>query len=1773
MLFDSTLHEHPAYYPSSADLLTCRLDLPMLRQNSAIIKPTTMATVVSHLYCFILFLQIFISNVSLDRRFSDFKRCADDECSMLLCRGKASDDFSGPDCRFLSFRKGETIYVYYKLSGQRSDLWAGSVGSRFGYFSKDLLTINHIYTTKEIDIPAEETDFVCFENGQDKFDSYDVDQLLTNNQAQAASKYASVESAEIRDTQIVTEEGVSSQDETTSENDQSVNEESEHVIKEPDPEEVSLGPSDTVHSDGEEAANTSVSTADNHIEDPALESETVTSDPLQEDTKSSSSETSEDHLPRDDPEIKPISNHVTEGVVVPELKTTLGHTFEAVVTDDEDTLKVTSDSDEQEAEDGDMPEETKDEAKHDSEKPPFPSDTDYHAFMEKYRERLAFEPPKEPLLSDLTNHAQWEEHAMKVDEKLREFRFQEAQRALFEEEQDEDDLEDDAKVVETKGKEQDQEQQTEVITSKLHAPADPEVPNPDVPGDTEPLDDELIFEEADESISEEEAHDQSTEEAPSSQADELEDDENTDPAQLPVQPQDAPSESSAEAESSGKVTELEYDSKITEQIAKVKTELTGIADSWDIEHAHQPSEDEEEEETKDLEENLDPVELLEDENALQSSLADEPEEGEKGDLTPGAIRAPAIPDIAPSPTPSPVEPDSGTTEVEPNSGTAEVSPIVESSNISDTGNNINTTDHESFTTDADEPEYSDRVLRLTLIRDHFKEQDMELFQKFLGLKHLLRIEAMFNDLEEELKSARSSQTDSSEDIERTLEAILETSETSILDEIEKMLDSRDQRNSDLEEIDAGMFDEEAAILDDFQELAFTLRKKYSAASDTAPLVTKAQPEAVTEEINPYNVVEDPVNNLTVTEPGEGSDIRKEEHQHSLSEPSTRSDMPHNSDLDIEEDGGHRNKDSQASPKEPEEIQRGPQPILENPLDVGFGFEVEHPSSDFHEDGTKSDASSTSVYAEMSSTLQLIHLYLGLYTEALVASLPDEWRPEPTFHGLSWEPVMWTVAVGILTFVAFVWRTILAIRSRMYQITEKQLAHRIKKLLDEKCEALTVISDLQKREKEWEERLKDSEQSQKSLVHENKVNKKVLEEMRGEQKSLTDKIKVLEPKLQAEQKNMQDMKETLSYSSGRVDVLQQTIASYQEEQAQLQVLIDEAKLREDVFKAKMKASDKDAAALKELKNSMQHELKEWEEKHKDLNEKIKVFQKSQKDLEDALAHKENEIDIMSDCIAELKSLGALEADDSHGDKALANGEASAKKNETMKAHIKQMMDVSRVKATLSVIEDERNRFLAKLLEEGKTRQTLEEQIQKLEHARSALENDKGQLESQQKTLEQKLEIMSEMYQQKENALHQKLTREELDRREKESKLSEVDKKTVKAEEEVEIHRRRIQEMEDEMQKGERSSKTQISALEKKAHDNWLAARASERALVEEKRESAALRQKLMVINEKVGEQYRHLPKPTPGRPHPPMRRGDSYGPSPVSGGAPSPPLMMEGPGRPPSAPMGRRSEPLGPRPPSDPHGRYPDLAYPAPPRHDMYAPRTSSPDGSQTAPAPVEAEAQAEAEASPEAPEAMSKAQGPGSLLVSPIRDSPAPTMAPKGYGPPPVGHPMGPGPPNGLPHPMMRPNGHPPSMAPGPMPLDPRFGPPLPVSDSRFGPPVYGPRPGPMPGHPYGPPPPFMRGPPAPLRDYPPMGPSYGPDYSYPPRHLPPGAMLPPPGAMPPPPHGELDFRGHHPAHGHVPPEIRNSQGDMHSGTGAKTDSPAQHAPGQQDSATPDLDP
>ncbi len=131
----------------------------------------------------------------------------------------------------------------------------------------------------------------------------------------------------------------------------------------------------------------------------------------------------------------------------------------------------------------------------------------------------------------------------------------------------------------------------------------------------------------------------------------------------------------------------------------------------------------------------------------------------------------------------------------------------------------------------EEPEYSDNVLRLTILRDHLKDEDMERMQKYLGLKNLFKIEAMFSDLDLEMKSARELQTDT-EEIERTLDQIMEDSENSILDTTEDILNERQRKSQE-----HGHQKEPEAydVLDVFQEIIFTLRQKYSAASDSAPL--------------------------------------------------------------------------------------------------------------------------------------------------------------------------------------------------------------------------------------------------------------------------------------------------------------------------------------------------------------------------------------------------------------------------------------------------------------------------------------------------------------------------------------------------------------------------------------------------------------------------------------------------------------------------------------------------------------------------------------------------------------------------------------------------------------------------------------------------------------------------------------------------------------------------------------------------------------------------
>ncbi|XP_047429204.1 transport and Golgi organization protein 1 homolog isoform X2 [Mugil cephalus] len=1835
----------------------------------------------------LLLLFNFICTAALEKRFSDFKRCADEECSMLLCRGKAVKDFVGPDCRFLSFQASETIYVYYKLAGRRSDLWAGSVGSHFGYFPKDLLALNHLYTDKEIEVPAEETDFVCFDTGFDKFDNYNVDLLLglSEEENDDENKEISDPVAEEmqKETQPSKEEEVNEsekqaehhdnpEDAYQDHDDQSaslpdvdisthsppVNVVESHTAANPDATE---GPDVTgAMPDANEGAAAPTAMPDvisstpdaNEGPDATEEAEEVeeveeTHEPMPfvkklpdvSETKETPVEPEVESVPKDENVSEFDKVSVSEGVQIPELKTTLGTTYDAVTTDEEITKKVTPYEEEESDEVGDLPEE------HIDEKEETPLLT--------FSEEPVTTPPSDflkTLVSPPTTQGDEPKAAEEQEEKnmwtsIGDAVFSvvtggERTQDVSLEEEDEDQEDEQVATKPPQGFEEAKKDPLSVEPPKdsenlMRDTQDP-ANSSSVQSDSDS--EKLLFE--DESVEEVTKPKEDWDEALKPNGEPINQTEETTVSEDPVSPDSVGNPEDEKSDiiiaheptvdkEEEKVTEDSgvNGDKINEKNTSVEIEQDNLDNSPD---ENQTVTDQENDQSLFIEEtNSNDSDVKDDKDTIVDSIPNTRSEHLVTDLESNNSRAESFaeePENHEEPhseeIDSGIEDDLGSEGEDEKYAQAEereddINAQMEdgsddekyeekeelledenalSSSQSDTNNP--SPEMAQSTVSTPEPEYSESVLRLTLLREHFSAESMERVQRFLGLQNLFRVEAMFSDLDTELQATRLSSTGSTQDIENALEAILEASENTILDEIEKMLDSRETKQDYDHHKDASSLDEETEILDDFQELAFSLRQKYSTVSDSTPVAPEKPSDQVEHELNvqadtPHveeeklDHVPESDDNLTVADGGEKPDDIVEET-------TVLDEVPAGPDVSVEEDGGHfnKNKDDQPSFSASDEMPKVPQATLENPLDMGLG-EVEHlPSgsmdtmeqvSEMHEEKEEEEQEEVEEEVGLFSTgivytgciVSMIKNKTAEWTTVMISLLPEEWRPGETLFGCPWQAVIFTALVGVVTFTLFFWRTILAVKKREYLVDSKRLTEQIQALKKEKNDVLAKMSELQKQTEQLKENQKQSKETVSCTVKKlQNLESKVLEAETLNEQIAQEKNKYAKL-LEEEQANSLQNETRIEKLEKSNEKLQLSRKKIQDALAKTTVLLDEAKIREDARTVQHKCLEKEFAALKEENKTLKATIKDWEGKHKELNEKIKVYQKAQKELEDSVVLKDHNVEVLSELLADLDACDLQKGDA----RVLANGEVAPDKKTAIKNRIKQMMDVSRVQTTLSVVEEERDRFMTKLLNEEKSRKELEEQHRELELAIATLKSDKSHVENQFKILQQKNEIMVEMYQQKENALQQKLTKEELERRSKESLLSEVGGKALEAEEQVKVLRQRINEMEEQMKKTEEVYKEQIKEQENKTHSNWVNARNAERALNQEKLEASKLREKLAVLTSQLNERRAPLFRPNSGQPAGP-RQGDSYGPSPVSGGAPSPPLMIEGPRRPPSAPVGRRIDPYGPRPPSDPHGRYPDNKHIS--GMDMMGPRSSSPanlDGS-TQDVDPQIKAEAQAEASTENPE-----PGPGSFLASPIRDSPGPhdpllPPGPHGRLPPPGPYraprpgpyhhlPPGPPPPN-VPPPLHGPplpaNGHPGMPLPGPMVGE--FGP-RPANGLAFHP-----RPGP--GHvidPRGPPPPHFR--PPPPHPYGPLPPPHGvrgpmgprpplpPDMRFPgPRSYPGPPMDLPPGVPPHPSHpGEAYGR---PA---PPSALQNSTGP-HSGPGQDLQE-KQEAP--QDSARPEM--
>ncbi|XP_078515887.1 melanoma inhibitory activity protein 2 isoform X7 [Lissotriton helveticus] len=134
---------------------------------------------------------LFVAGFRSEKILSETKRCGDPGCESLMIRAQASRDYKGPDCRYLNFKSGEEILVYYKLSGKRDDLWQGSQGKKYGYFPKDAVKVEEVFISKEVEVPAMETDFICLDGGEYIFEN--EDSVLHDNDPEMDYMYPDME--------------------------------------------------------------------------------------------------------------------------------------------------------------------------------------------------------------------------------------------------------------------------------------------------------------------------------------------------------------------------------------------------------------------------------------------------------------------------------------------------------------------------------------------------------------------------------------------------------------------------------------------------------------------------------------------------------------------------------------------------------------------------------------------------------------------------------------------------------------------------------------------------------------------------------------------------------------------------------------------------------------------------------------------------------------------------------------------------------------------------------------------------------------------------------------------------------------------------------------------------------------------------------------------------------------------------------------------------------------------------------------------------------------------------------------------------------------------------------------------------------------------------------------------------------------------------------------------------------------------------------------------
>uniref|UniRef100_A0A8C1EGI4 MIA SH3 domain ER export factor 2 n=1 Tax=Cyprinus carpio carpio TaxID=630221 RepID=A0A8C1EGI4_CYPCA len=517
-------------------------------------------------------------------------------------------------------------------------------------------------------------------------------------------------------------------------------------------------------------------------------------------------------------------------------------------------------------------------------------------------------------------------------------------------------------------------------------------------------------------------------------------------------------------------------------------------------------------------------------------------------------------------------------------------------------------------------------------------------------------------------------------------------------------------------------------------------------------------------------------------------------------------------------------------------------------------------------------------------------------EKVVSSLPDDIRPGPDLYGLPWEAVVFTGFLGLLTLLLFSCRFIQSVRSRLYASKETQMAQKVAELLDEKCKVLETFSEVKQKFDKLESTLQNNGMS--AQVAEKDSLEVASQKLEQSNAQLKKEIERLQEELSQQNKARKQQEDQLAELE---QILRNLEEQAKERKSQLEQDNTTLKIHEintERLQKNLQAAKEERTMLLESKEQLVQEAEDWGERLGELEEEMKMCEKSHTGMLEDCANKDDRIQSLTECLLKMRDWDSEDESCIDGSTNAAGAENGDSSGFHQKQKVQKLIEAAKMSADLKSMEEDKNRVFAKLADEIKAKEDLQEGIKQLEEQKEVLESESASYASESQKLQQKLQIMTEMYQENELKLHRMLTVEEKERLQKEEKLNKAGKKISLAAGELSTYRQRAKDLEEEMERTSLAYKNQITSHEKKAHDNWLAARAADRDLADVKRENAHLRQKL------TGAQFKCEILEKDVREGRPLFRGERspYGPSPLSRPSSetraflSPPTLMDGPPR-------------------------------------------------------------------------------------------------------------------------------------------------------------------------------------------------------------------------------------------------------------------------------------